>query len=150
MTSYTQLTQVERYQIQALRQHSSTLADIAAELNRHKSTISRELKRNSGNGSYCAEHAQQSTLQRRRGKSPPRITRLTRALVRHKLKQDWSPEQVSLWLAKYKAQRVSHTWIYQCKYQGDELSADAFIDLLEQVNAVLEEEKGSSLTSIKT
>jgi IS30 family transposase len=52
-------------------------------------------------------------LERRRGKSRPRITPLARALARYKLKQDWSPEQISLWLAAFKTQRVSHTWIYQ-------------------------------------
>ena len=113
MTSYTQLTQVERYQIQALYGVDFTITGIAAELGRHKSTISRELIRNSDDDSYRADRAQQQALKRRRGKSRPRVSRLARALVLHKLKQDWSPEQVSLWLAAFKSQRVSHTWIYR-------------------------------------
>ena len=42
--SYTQLTQDERYHIQYLSRHC-TVTEIAKQLNRHKSTISREIRR---------------------------------------------------------------------------------------------------------
>ncbi|WP_164729688.1 helix-turn-helix domain-containing protein, partial [Neisseria meningitidis] len=42
--SYTQLTQGERYHIQYLFRHC-TVTEIAKQLNRHKSTISREIRR---------------------------------------------------------------------------------------------------------
>ncbi|MCL5837328.1 helix-turn-helix domain-containing protein, partial [Neisseria meningitidis] len=42
--SYTQLTQGERYHIQYLSRHC-TVTEIAKQLNRHKSTISREIRR---------------------------------------------------------------------------------------------------------
>lgn len=113
MTGYTQLTQVERYQIQALKGLDFTPAGIAAVLQRHKATISRELRRNATDGGYCPAEAQRLALKRRRDKARPRITGRARALVKRKLKLDWSPEQISLWLAKFKAIRVSHTWIYQ-------------------------------------
>ncbi len=51
--SYTQLTQDERYHIQYLSRHC-TVAEIAKQLNRHKSTISREIKRHSSKGSNTA------------------------------------------------------------------------------------------------
>ncbi|WP_156122166.1 helix-turn-helix domain-containing protein, partial [Morococcus cerebrosus] len=41
--SYTQLTQDERYHIQYLSRHC-TIAEIAKQLNRHKSPITREIK----------------------------------------------------------------------------------------------------------
>ncbi|WP_308021727.1 helix-turn-helix domain-containing protein, partial [Neisseria canis] len=44
--SYTQLTQDERYHIQYLSRHH-TVTEIAKQLNRHKSTISREIRRHS-------------------------------------------------------------------------------------------------------
>lgn len=125
MTSYTQLTQQERYQIHALKISGFSLKRIATELNRHISTISRELKRNSSNEGYQPDKAHELALVRQRGKPRPRIAPLAKALVRHKLKQDWSPEQVSLWLKKNKAVRASHTWIYQYvaanKHSGGEL-----------------------------
>lgn len=113
MTNYTQLTQVERYQIQALCGLSCSITSIAAELGRHKSTISRELRRNRHAGGYYADAAHHQALARRRSKARPRVSRLARALVRHKLTLDWSPEQISRWLAAFKSQRASHSWIYQ-------------------------------------
>ena len=53
--SYTQLTQDERYHIQYLSRHC-TVTEIAKQLNRHKSTISREIKRHRTQGQqYSAE-----------------------------------------------------------------------------------------------
>ncbi|MEZ5337925.1 MAG: helix-turn-helix domain-containing protein [bacterium] len=47
---YTQLTQEERYQIDRRRAQDWSLRDIGRELGRHKSTISRELRRNPAPG----------------------------------------------------------------------------------------------------
>ncbi|HDL85428.1 MAG TPA: IS30 family transposase, partial [Candidatus Acetothermia bacterium] len=47
MKRYTQLTEQERYQIYALKQAGQSDSRIAAFLGRYKSTISRELERNS-------------------------------------------------------------------------------------------------------
>jgi IS30 family transposase len=46
MSTYTQLTQEERYQIHALMKAGYSQTEIASMLGRDKSTISRELKRN--------------------------------------------------------------------------------------------------------
>ena len=50
--TYTHLTQDERYQIHALKRQNISLGRIAAELQRDRSTISRELKRNIGPTGY--------------------------------------------------------------------------------------------------
>ena len=50
--NYTHLTQDERYQIHALRRQGVSVARIAAELERDRSTIFRELKRNGGPSGY--------------------------------------------------------------------------------------------------
>ncbi|HEZ2927221.1 TPA: helix-turn-helix domain-containing protein, partial [Neisseria meningitidis] len=53
--SDTQLTQGERYHIQYLSRHC-TVTEIAKQLNRHKSTISREIRRHRTQGQqYSAE-----------------------------------------------------------------------------------------------
>jgi len=44
--SYAHLTQDERYQIYAYKQVGKSISEIAAELDRNKSTISRELAKN--------------------------------------------------------------------------------------------------------
>ena len=46
--AYTQLTQVQRYQISVLLKMEHTQTEIANSLGVHKSTISRELKHNRG------------------------------------------------------------------------------------------------------
>jgi len=46
MTGYQQLTQEQRYQIYALQKANFTLTQIASEIGVHKSTVSREVRRN--------------------------------------------------------------------------------------------------------
>ena len=49
MRCYTQLTQEERYQIYGHLKAGYNISEIAEEMGRHRSTISREIKRNSVN-----------------------------------------------------------------------------------------------------
>ena len=74
--SYTQLTQDERYHIQYLSRHC-TVTEIAKQLNRHKSTISREIKRHCTQGQqYSAEKAQrQSRTIKQRKRKPISLIR---------------------------------------------------------------------------
>jgi IS30 family transposase len=76
----------------------------------HKATISRELSRNTGQRGYRPRQAQQLS-QARRKNGQPRIAASTWQVVEEKLQQDWSPEQISGWLAKNKAVHISHEWI---------------------------------------
>ncbi len=55
MRSYTQLTQEERYHISVLCKERFSKAEIAHRLNRHPSTITRELRRNAGMRGYRAK-----------------------------------------------------------------------------------------------
>ena len=95
---YTQLTQEERYQIHALMKAGHNQTEIARVLGRHKSTISREIRRNRGLRGYRPKQAQRLSSERRQAKAKPRIGTAHWALVENLLKEDWSPEQVSLWL----------------------------------------------------
>ncbi len=52
MRRYSQLTQEQRYQIYAFLKADFSLSAIAKEIVVHKSTISRELKRNKGKKGY--------------------------------------------------------------------------------------------------
>jgi len=52
MSGYTQLTQEQRYQIHILKRAGHTQSEMAEMLDRHKSTISRELQRNTGLSGY--------------------------------------------------------------------------------------------------
>lgn len=90
MESYTQLTQEERYQIHALMKAGHNQTEIAQLLERHKSTISRELRRNKGLRGYRPSQAQRIAQSRREAKAQPRITSQTWDLVERLLQEDWS------------------------------------------------------------
>ena len=112
MRTYNQLTQEQRYQIYALGKTKHLLSEIATVIGVHKSSVSRELKRNQGNRGYRPQQAHELALGRR-SKSVPRITATVWAVVVKLLNQDWSPEQISGRLKKEQGICISHEWIYQ-------------------------------------
>lgn len=119
--SYTQLTQEERYQIYALLKAGHSQTEIAVILNRNKSTISREIQRNTGLRGYRPQQAQRLADERKATKAQSRITGQAWSSVIYLLRQDWSPEQISLWLKAEYGIMISHEWIYQYILQ-DKLS----------------------------
>lgn len=112
MRTYHQLTQEQRYQIYVLRKTKHSLSEIAVVIGVHKSSVSRELKRNHGKRGYRPQQAHQLASERRH-KSVPRITAEVWAVVESLLRQDWSPEQISGRLKKEQKVCISHEWIYQ-------------------------------------
>ena len=64
-----------------------------------QSTISRELKRNSGKRGYRFKQAHSLASARRAAKvRTPKMTIENISLIEAKLQEDWSPEQISGWL----------------------------------------------------
>jgi IS30 family transposase len=110
--SYTQLTQEQRYQIYALLKMGHNRTEIAAVIEMHKATISRELGRNSGLRGYRPKKAHHKALSRR-NHSRARIMPEIWEMIEAKLRLEWSPEQVSGWFQRRHAIQVSHEWIYQ-------------------------------------
>jgi len=110
--TYKQLTSGQRYQISVLKKIGSSPTEIAKELEVHKSTILRELTRNTGERGYRPKQADEKAMSRR-SKAKPRIEIDEWKVVEEKLRQDWSPEQVSGWLKKQAGRSISHEWIYQ-------------------------------------
>ena len=110
--SYTQLTQEQRYQIYSLLKMEHNQTEIAQCLGVHKSTISRELRRNLGLRGYRPKQAQQKALSRR-NQARIRIMPETWAVIEAKIRLDWSPEQISGWMKRQLAIQISHEWIYQ-------------------------------------
>ena len=86
--------------------------EIAETIGKHKSTISREVRRNRGQRGYRPKQAQQMSMDRRK-KAKPRIQESTWALIESKLQEDWSPEQIADWLKRNTDIQVSHERIYQ-------------------------------------
>lgn len=113
MRSYTQLAQEQRYQIYALKKAGHMQERIAVILGVHKSTISRELRRNRGKRGYRPQQAHRLAMKRHQDKSKPRISLDLWALVERLVGLQWSPEQISGWLLRTGKGKISHEWIYQ-------------------------------------
>jgi transposase, IS30 family len=113
---YHQLTQEERYRITAHRMAGNSQAEIARLLQRHTSTIGRELKRNTTrhDGKYRAEKAHSyATARRRRSRRGARFSAEQMARVAVLLRRRWSAEQVSGILGKTGELAISHEAIYR-------------------------------------
>ncbi len=123
--SYTHLTENERYVISHLHIADFSLREIARRLNRHHTTISRELKRQDplyDETVYWYDWTHPEALKRRRKPRHHRRhhNRRLANYISSKLKLDWSPETIS---AKLKIDypnndemRVSHETIYRWLY----------------------------------
>jgi len=121
--SYNQLAQCQRYQIHALLKSEHNQMEIAQTIGVHKSTISRELKRNRGQRGYRPKQAHQNAIARRK-RERRRIHPQIWTWIEERIRQDWSPEQISLWMKKYRKVSVSHEWIYQYIYADKRAGGD--------------------------
>ena len=111
---YCHLTSDERSQIYALKSIGCPQNQIASQLNRSPSTISREILRNSGGRGYRSKQAQDKADTRRHlaSSKPKKMDDELLKVIREKLLLDWSPEQISGWLGRAGIQ-ISHESIYQ-------------------------------------
>jgi len=115
---YDQLSLDERCAIASLRADGQSIRRIAAHLHREASTVSRELKRNSGvQVGYRPGYADEQAWARRWRGSRLARQPILRQFVLDRLAMGWSPEQVSGRLAHDKSSmRISHESIYRFIY----------------------------------
>jgi len=119
---YKHLNAREREIITALRQSKFTLKEIATELGRSESTISREIQRNSS-GTYLLTYSgifAQSLYQNRKKYASCRIrlkNDFIRGYVIKKIKEGISPELISGRLKMKYGESISHEAIYLFIYQ---------------------------------
>ena len=116
LVKYHQITSGERYRISALRQEGYCPASIARRIGRHRSSISRELRRNGSpwDGRYRPSKAQeQPTGRRSRSRRNQRCADLEWEQVKSALRERWSPEQASGYLWKSAGLSISHETIYR-------------------------------------
>lgn len=113
---YHQLTSDERCQIYTLKKRGDSQSEIARQLNINRSTVCRELARNTGLKGYRYKQAQEKREERRKEASlqPKLKNDKTLSIVLEKLSMQWSPEQISGWLKKNDPLHcVSHETIYK-------------------------------------
>jgi len=132
--SYAQLTAEERYVIYHLKLFKLSLREIARRLNRHHTTISREIQRNGAarpEWVYWHQDAHRRALQRRQ---QPRHQRkhgciALRSQVEKRLRQEWSPEAIAGRLRRdhpenqemHVSTETIYRWIYRDASQGGSL-----------------------------
>ena len=116
--SYAHLTREERYQISALAKEGVSIRQIASNLRRSASTISRELQRNRGQRGYRPKQAHERSVSRSRAaRSHARISPQQWRAVDTLLRSGWSPEQISGRCELERSFSISHEWIYLHIYQ---------------------------------
>jgi IS30 family transposase len=119
MKKYKQLTLGLRYQIFAYKQENYSISKIARVLNFNKSTISRELKRNSSNGYYSPECAEIQAVSRDiKKRTNKKLDNKIKLLIGKRLRDSWSPEQIAGRLKKDKIITISHETIYRYIYKN--------------------------------
>ena len=112
---YKQLTSEQRYTINVLLQSKTKLSVIAKAINVHPSTVSREIRRNSGiRGRYNWETAQANAIRTKRKKPGNHSVddAIKEEAKRLLVTQQWSPEQISGALAR-EGKSISHETIYR-------------------------------------
>lgn len=118
MKKYAQLTSNERYTIGQLKKQGFSYIEIANTLGRHRSTIHREVNRNScwrTDGAYRPSKANERAVSRRKNsRRNGHYTESDYALVVELLKKLWSPEQISGYIRRHRLldRGISHETIY--------------------------------------
>ena len=111
LMTYKHLSQAERYQIHALMKAGHDQSQIAKLLDRHKSTISRELSRNTGSRGYRPKQACEMSADRaQHSRNAPTVEPWVREAACALLCIQWSPEQIASQLP------ISHETVYQYVY----------------------------------
>ena len=129
------LSEGQRYEISALVRAHLTKAEIAAIVGVHKSTITRELKRNSylGTSAYYASFAQRKAEQRRRIRSsnfkrstPRSVFETARQLI---VGEQYSPEQVVGYCRLHGIRMCSHETLYKWIWKDMRCGGDVYLHL---------------------
>ncbi len=100
---YNHLTVEQRYTIDVLLQQKKSRKEIAETIRVSESTLSREIKRNSGQRGYHYKQAhKKATDRQRRLRNYRKLTSWIRNFIRTKMTEEqWSPEQIVGWLRKH-------------------------------------------------
>ncbi len=129
MKKYNHINTTQRIELATLHRNGYSINQISKQLKLHRSTIYRELKRNSRpRGSYEAYYANNlSEIRKERFAKNRKFTSQMIILIKEKLeKQQWSPEQINGYCIQNNIPMVSHERIYQYIYQDKENGGKLF------------------------
>ena len=132
LTFMSHLTREQRYTICTMLQSGYPQCEIARVINKDKSVVSREIRRNADarSGEYKDDLAHRKYLKRQAYKAKARtFTPEVEAYVRDKLRLKYSPEQIA-GVAKTNGDNcVSHERIYQFIWQDKRKKGTLYLDL---------------------
>jgi len=144
---YHHLTRDQRCQLYILKARGDSISIIANEIEAHRSTVYRELERNSGERGYRYNQADEKAKERRYRASHRKL-KMTDAIVstiEEKLKMQWSPEQISGWLKKEGYTKcVSHETVYKYIWANKRIGGSLYKELRHKGKKYNKRSKGTS------
>jgi IS30 family transposase len=129
MKKYNHISRTQRIELATLHRNGYSVNQISKQLKLHRSTVYRELKRNSRpRGSYEAYYANNlSEIRKERFAKNRKFTSKMIILIKEKLEnQQWSPEQINGYCIQNNIPMVSHERIYQYIYREKENGGKLF------------------------
>ena len=130
MRQYRRFTEEHRIEIYAMKQAGCNQTQMAQHLGVHRSTISRELARNTGGRGYRPKQAHRLAVERRGSAGKARkMTQTTIAYIEALIRKQHAPQQIAGRMKvdpEYRGPTVSHERIYQHIWQ-DKAIDTAFI-----------------------
>lgn len=143
MSTYKQLTYEQRCQIEVLNKSGMSQQEIADAVETSQSTISRELRRNRGQRGYRHKQAQSMADERRLNAAKAlKMDATMTERIEGKLREKWSPEQISGWLLEEHGEQLSHERIYQHVWGDKRAGGDLHTHLRRQGTRYLKRGNG--------
>jgi len=131
--SYKHLSLEERHYIEKALKNGSKIEAIATTLERHKTTILREIDRNTGGRGYRHNQADKKAKDRHQFKAKKvKMTEGIKLLIERFLRLQWSPEQVSGYLKKEGVVQLHYETIYQYILKDKKLGGNLYKELRHQ------------------
>lgn len=129
---YHHLTRDQRCQLYVLKGSGDSIGDIAIRLGVHRSSLYRELDRNTGQKGYRFQQAEEMAFERRECsvRNNLKMTPELIIIIETKLRLQWSPEQISGWLKRHNDNgSVSHEIIYKYIWKDKQEGGNLYREL---------------------
>jgi len=120
MSYYHHFSIIERGKIEELKKLGFSTRTIGKRIGRHHSSVAREIKRFDNNENYEANRAQTNYRTKRINSKPKgKYSTELGCLLKEKIEQTWSPEQISNTVTKGKlCFKTIYRWVYEGKIDG--------------------------------
>jgi IS30 family transposase len=124
------MTAEDRFRLKTYLDTGLSQSQAAEKLGFNKSTVSRELRRNTGARGYRHHQAQKLSLERQAWRAGPRkMTTSMKRTINRLLAKQWSPQQISERLRHEGQASVCHETIYQYVYADFKAGGSLFTNL---------------------